>query len=57
MKRKWIALAAALLFISAAFASCHSTTPCPAYAHKHKTNNPDQENIDFNQKNLVLHQQ
>ncbi len=57
MKKKWIALAAALLFISVAFSSCHTTTPCPAYAQKHKNDKAHQEKIDFHQNNLTLHQQ
>ncbi len=57
MKRKWIALIAVVLFISAGLSSCHSTTPCPAYAKKDNNKKPHQENIDSHQENLALHHQ
>ena len=58
MKRKWIALIAALFFVSVAFSSCHSTTPCPAYANKkQKSENPHQKNMESHQKNIALHHQ
>jgi hypothetical protein len=57
MKRKWIALTAAVLFVGAALSSCHSTTPCPAYAKNDENNKPHQENTHSHQKNLALHHQ
>jgi len=57
MKRKWIALIAALFFISVAFSSCHTTTPCPAYAQKQNSEKPYQKNINLHQKIIALHHQ
>lgn len=58
MKKNWIVLISAVLFICVTLSSCHTTEPpCPAYALKQKDNTPYQEKMNFHQKNTASHQQ
>jgi hypothetical protein len=43
MKKSWIAIIAALIFLSLAVSSCHISEPvCPAYAKKEQKNSDNE---------------